>query len=97
MVAREQQSREPREVAGARDIHGAPRAASLETALFDEESLREKMFWSVPEAAFMCRLSKRTVWRLMADPRSGFPEPRRVRGRTLLVPEAVLKFMEASA
>jgi hypothetical protein len=33
----------------------------------------------------------------MADPRSGFPEPRRVRGRTLLAAEAVLEFMEASA
>ena len=78
------------------DIHAAPPAASPETALFDEKSLREKMFWSVPEAAFMCRLSARTVWRLMADPRSGFPERRRVRGRTLLAAEAVLKFMEAS-
>jgi predicted DNA-binding transcriptional regulator AlpA len=76
------------------DIHAAPPSASPESALFDEKTLREKMFWSVPEAAFMCRLSTRTVWRLMADPQSGFPEPRKVRGRTLLAAAEVLAFME---
>ena len=76
------------------DIHAVSRAASPETALFDDKSLAEKMFWTVPETAFMCRLSTRTVWRLMADPRSAFPEPRRVRGRTLLAATDVLAYMQ---
>jgi hypothetical protein len=79
------------------DVHAAGGSSSRKPALFDATSLLAKMFWTVPETAFMCRLSTRTVWRLMADPRSGFPEPRRVRGRTLLAAEAVLEFMEASA
>ena len=81
---------------GHTDIHAAAQASSPETALFDESALASKLFWTVPEVAFMCRLSTRTVWRLMADPRSGFPEPRKVRGRTLLAAADVLAFMEGS-
>jgi hypothetical protein len=33
----------------------------------------------------------------MADPSSGFPAPRRVRGRTLLPAAGVLAFMEEGA
>ncbi len=49
---------------------------------------------TVPEAASLLRVSNRTVWRLMADPDSGFPEPRRLRGRTLLVRDELLAFLE---
>jgi len=75
-------------------IHAVPAAATHKTAPFDREELESRLFWSVPETAFMCRVSVRTVWRLMADPRSGFPEPRRVLGRTLLAAADVLEFME---
>ena len=78
-------------------IHDAPAAASPRMGQFDEQSLAAKMFWTVPETAFMCRVSERTVWRLMADPSSGFPAPRRVRGRTLLPAAGVLAFMEEGA
>jgi len=40
--------------------------------------------------------SVRTVWRLMADPKSGFPQPRRLRGRTLLARDEVLAFVRGS-
>lgn len=79
------------------DIHAAPPAATHKPALFDHEELGTKLFWSVPETAFMCSVSRRTVWRLMADPRSGFPEPKRLRGRTLLDAEEVMAFMEEGA
>ena len=79
------------------DIHAAPPAASPKPALFDEKSLRAKMFWTIPEAGFMCRVSKRTIWRLMANPRSGFPEPLRVGRRTLLAAAAVLAYMQEGA
>jgi predicted DNA-binding transcriptional regulator AlpA len=78
------------------DIHAAPPAATHKPALFDHEELATRLFWTVPESAFMCRLSTRTVWRLMANPRSGFPEPRRVLGRTLLAAAGVMAFMEGT-
>jgi hypothetical protein len=31
---------------------------------------------------------------MLADPRSGFPTPRRIRGRTLLVRDEVIAFMQ---
>ena len=37
-------------------------------------------------------VAARTVWRLMADPNSKFPKPRRARGRTLLVRDEVLAY-----
>jgi excisionase family DNA binding protein len=49
---------------------------------------------SVPEAASLLHVGVRTVWRLMADPRSKFPKPRRLRGRTLLVREELLAFLD---
>tara|TARA_R110000782_G_scaffold152640_5_gene245236 strand:+ start:22 stop:279 length:258 start_codon:yes stop_codon:yes gene_type:complete len=79
------------------DIHAAPTTATHKPALFDREELESRLFWSVPETAFMCSLSVRTVWRLMANPRSGFPEPRRVLGRTLLAAADVMEFMEGAA
>ena len=74
-------------------IHAAPRTSSPMFALQDAAALMQKLVWSVAEAAFMCCLSQRTVWRLMADPNSKFPKPRRIRGRTLLHRDDVLKFM----
>ena len=59
--------------------------------------LLQKMLWSVAETAFMCRVGLRTVWRLMADPKSGFPSPRRVRGRTLLARDEVLRYLAGAA
>tara|TARA_R110002096_G_scaffold176759_1_gene353166 strand:- start:265 stop:519 length:255 start_codon:yes stop_codon:yes gene_type:complete len=76
------------------DIHGTAPTATHKPAPFDHDELATRLYWSVPESAFMCRLSVRTVWRLMADPRSGFPQPRKVRGRTLLAAEDVMAFME---
>lgn len=97
MVDRDGQVSEQGEAIGDADIHAAPPAASPKPALFDESALAAKMFWTVQEAAFMCRVSKRTVWRLMADPRSGFPEPRRVRRRTLLAASDVIAYMREDA
>ena len=94
----------PRDVApeGARvavgtDSHEAPAPSSSKLPLFAEAALLQKVFLSVPETAFLLRVSVRSVWRLMADPASTFPEPRRVRGRTLLERDAVLKFMQKGA
>ena len=64
---------------------------------FDAHALEQKLFWSVPETAFMAGVSGRTVWRLMADPNSGFPAPRHVRGRTLLAAAEVLAYMAEGA
>ena len=52
---------------------------------------------TVPEVAFLFRVSVRSVWRLMADPKSKFPKPRRVRGRTLLARDEVLAFLTREA
>jgi len=76
------------------DTHAAPAAATHKPALFEHEELATRLFWSVPETAFMCRLSVRTVWRMLANPRSGFPEPRKVGGRTLLAAANVMAFMQ---
>ena len=84
-------------LAPATDIHAAPAAATHKPALFDRKELESRLFWSVPETAFMCSVSVRSVWRLMANPRSGFPEPRRVLGRTLLAAADVMEFMEGPA
>jgi hypothetical protein len=84
---------EPQVPAGT-DSQQPPAASSAKVALFDEVELRARSFWTVPETAFICRVGPRTVWRLMADPKSGFPAPRRVRGRTLLARDEVLAFLQ---
>ncbi len=61
---------------------------------FDEVALRQRSLWTVPETAFMCRVGERTVWRLMSDPRSGFPAARRVRGRRLFARDDVLAWLK---
>lgn len=76
--------------------HPSAADASGSRRRFDETSLRAKMHWSVPEAAFMTGLGVRSVWRLMSDPRSRFPKPRRVLRRTLLVAAEVMEFMAGS-
>ena len=68
-------------------------SASGKRAQPDAAALMQKLLWSVPETAFMCGVAVRTVWRLMADPDSGFPTPRHVRGRTLLARDDVLAFL----
>jgi hypothetical protein len=74
--------------------HAAAQDPSRKPAPFAEATLLQRSLWTVPETAFMCRVGVRTVWRLMADPDSGFPAPRRVRGRTLLSREAVVAWLE---
>lgn len=76
------------------DSLASPARSSPVAAQFDEAALLHRLFWTVPETAFMCRVGVRTVWRLMADPRSKFPEPRRVRGRTLLPRDEVLAYLQ---
>lgn len=79
------------------DSHGAPAPASRIAAPFDPSDLAAKILWSVPETAFMCRVGVRSVWRMLADPRSGFPRPRHLRGRTLLVRDEVLAYIAKEA
>lgn len=85
------------QVPRGRNSHAAPTKPRRKPALLDEAELLQRMFWSVPETAFLMRVGIRTVWRLMADPRSQFPKPRRVRGRTLLGATEVLRFMAEGA
>ena len=63
---------------------------------FEATALYAKPHWSVAEATFMVGVSVRTLWRLMSDPRSGFPKPRRIGRRTLLVGAEVMKFVADS-
>ena len=72
-------------------------SSSRKPALLREADLLARSFLTVPETAFLMRTSVRTVWRLMADPKSGFPSPRRVRGRTLLARAEVLAFLEGTS
>lgn len=81
------------ELAVATDSHGSPTKPRRKRANFDVAALLQNLFWTVPETAFICRVGVRTVWRLMADPESGFPRPRQVGGRTLLSRDAVLTHM----
>lgn len=87
---------EPQMSAGS-DSHAPAKASSRKPALLDAAELQQKLFWTVAETAFLMRVSVRTVWRLMADPKSRFPDARRVRGRTLLARDEVLAFMAEGA
>ena len=80
-------------VVATTDSHAVARKPRRKPAPLSEAELLQKMFWTIPEAAFMCRVGVRTVWRLMADPNSGFPRPRHVGARTLLARDAVLAFL----
>jgi excisionase family DNA binding protein len=87
---------ERQQPAGADSRPPAHRSSS-KAALLDAGELQQKLFWVVPEVAFLLRVSVRTVWRLMADPNSKFPRPRRIGGRTLLARDEVLAFMAKEA
>ena len=76
------------------DCHPLANTARPEIALSDRA---ENLLVTVPEGASLLRVSVRSVWRLMADPASGFPKPRRIRGRTLLVRDELLAFLEVEA
>ena len=88
---------DPRQDPASSDSHAPAAPSSPQVALNSPTQLQQKPFWSVPETAFMTGVSARTVWRLMADPKSGFPKARRVRGRTLLVAAEVMQFMQEGA
>ncbi len=75
------------------DSHAPPGPSRPAAAPFDETALLQRSLWSIPEAASFLRVSTRSLWRMLADPRSGFPTPRRIRGRTLLVRDEVVAFM----
>jgi predicted DNA-binding transcriptional regulator AlpA len=77
----------------AGDSQQPPVTSRPETEDLTEAELLQKLFWNVEEVAFICRVGKRTVWRLMADPKSKFPTPRRIRGRTLLARDEVLAYL----
>lgn len=81
----------------AASSHASPPKPRRKPAPLRDADLLAKMLWSVPEAAFMCRIGARTVWRLMADPESGFPRPRRIGRRTLLARDEVLAFLAEGA
>ena len=72
-------------------------ASSRKVGQFVEFELMQHSLWNVAETAFMCRVAARTVWRMLSDPKSKFPKPRRVRGRTLLARDEVLAFLAKGA
>lgn len=77
----------------AADSHGPPPKPSDKNAPLRDADLLAKLMWTVPETAFMCRVSVRTLWRMAGDPDSRFPRARRLRGRTLFVRDEVLAFL----
>lgn len=77
--------------------HDAAGTARESSTTFDGIALRAKLNWSVAEVAFMVGLGERSVWRLLADPRSGFPKARRIGRRTLLSAAEVMAFVERTA
>ena len=88
---------EVRRVTPDTDSHGPRQQPSPESAPSREAQLRAKLLWSVPETAFMTGVSARTVWRELSNPKSKFPRPRRLRGRTLLVAAEVVAFLLEAA
>jgi hypothetical protein len=82
---------------GTRDSHGRAAKPRRKQAIFDAIALQQKLFWTVPETAFICRVGARTVWRELSDPKSKFPRPRRIRGRTLLARDEVLAYLATEA
>ncbi len=74
-----------------------PTTSSGPRAELCEAELLQKLLWNVEEVAFITRVSRRTVWRMASDPRSGFPKPRRLRGRTLFVRDELLAFLQGDS
>ena len=67
-------------------------SSSPKPAQFQESDLLSRSLWTIAESASFLRVSERSVWRMLADPRSRFPRPRRMRGRTLLARDEVVRF-----
>lgn len=96
--------RDPQEIVGqdpqvgaggdSHAVAGKPRPKRPE---FDAVALQQNAYWTVPETAFLLRVSPRTVWRELSDPDSKFPRARRIRGRTLLVAAEVRDYLEGGA
>lgn len=84
-------------LADVSDSHARGTKPRPKVLQFDATALQQNLFWTVPETAFMCRVGIRTVWRMASDPRSGFPRPRRLRGRTLFARDEILAFMAKEA
>lgn len=93
MIARTHELAPDAAAARDTDSHGAHASSSRSSAPFDRAALDARILWTVPETAFMCRVGVRSVWRMVADPRSAFPRPRRLRGRTLFARDEVLAFL----
>ena len=85
------------ELAVATDSHAPPAKPSRKPAPLREADLLQKLFWTVPETAFICRVSLRSVWRELSNPDSKFPRARRKLGRTLLSRDEVLAHMAEAA
>lgn len=85
------------EVAAGTGSQAATAPSSDEAALLREVDLLQKLLLTVPETAFLCRVGARTVWRMLSDPNSGFPTPRRLGGRTLLARDDVLAFLKGDS
>ena len=81
----------------AADSHDPAEKPRPKAQQFGASALQQIPYWTIPEAAFMSRVGVRTVWRLMADPDSGFPRPRRIGRRTLLARDEVLAFLAEGA
>jgi len=96
-MAEQPEAAEIAQVPTPADSHGSATSPSGKPALLREADLLQKLFWSVPETAFLMRVSVRTLWREMSNPRTHFPTPHRVRGRTLLARDAVLAYMAKEA
>ncbi len=88
---------EAEQVATATDSPSPASKPRPKIALPTEAELLAKLFWNVGEVAFIARVSARSVWRMVADPKSGFPKPRRLGGRTLFPRDAVLAFLGKGA
>ena len=85
------------EAAPAVASHGPATQASRIPAPLREADLMQKMFWNIGEVAFMCRVSARTVWRELSNPKSKFPRPSRIRGRAVFARDEVLAHMAKEA
>lgn len=85
------------QLATAVDSHTSPVNPSTKMPVLRDCDVLLKLLWTIPEAASILRVGERSVWRMMADPRSCFPRPRRIGGRTLLVRDEVLAFIAKGA
>lgn len=78
------------QAAGAVDSHAPAQDPSRIPAQPREADLLDRMFWTTRETAFIARVSVRSLWRELSNPRSRFPRPHRVGARNLFSRDAVL-------